>query len=93
VDKEAREAAEKPTKNLTPPSFPLANSSPSAFLLKPRLSLIKGPILLADGPPGIRIVKVSSTISQRRFKLKSSLFARNVREALDEAFGKDVDEG
>jgi len=55
--------------------------------------LIKGPILLADGPPGIRIVKVSSTISQRRFKLKSSLFARNVREALDEAFGKDVDEG
>ena len=42
------------------------------------------------GPPGFWILKMSSTMFQTEIK---STFARNVGEALEEAFGKDVVQG
>jgi len=57
VDKEAREAAEKPAKNLTPHSFPSANPSPYASLSKLYSSSTKSLILLFIGLPSIQIVK------------------------------------
>jgi len=75
VDKEAREAAKKPAKQSViflsthkpaPPCVPLANPSPSASLSKLHSSSTKSPIRLFVGPPGIRIVRVSSMMSKRR---------------------------
>ena len=57
VDKEAREAAEKPAKNLTPRSFPSANPLPYASLSKLHSSSTKSLILLFIGLPSIQIIK------------------------------------